>query len=168
MNQKPQKTALTAMSTKEMTRYAIVTALYVAVTLLLSAFSFGAIQIRLSEMFNFLAIYRKGYIWAVSLGVFLANIYSPFGIIDMVVGTLSTFVFLQLIRWITKRMKKDIWKYIVLIVVFTLSMATIAVEISLISKVPFWATYLSVAGGELVSLIIGGLIMYPLSRKLKF
>lgn len=39
-------------TTAEIARMALVTGLYVAVTLVLSVISFGAIQIRLSEMFN--------------------------------------------------------------------------------------------------------------------
>lgn len=46
-------------TTTDVTRMALVTGLYVAVTLVLSVFSFGVIQIRLSEMFNYLSLYNK-------------------------------------------------------------------------------------------------------------
>ncbi len=61
-------------TTTDVTRMALVTGLYVAVTLVLSVFSFGVIQIRLSEMFNYLSLYNKRYIVAVTAGVALANI----------------------------------------------------------------------------------------------
>ncbi len=66
-------------TTTDVTRMALVTGLYVAVTLVLSVFSFGVIQIRLSEMFNYLSLYNKRYIAAVTAGVALANIASPLG-----------------------------------------------------------------------------------------
>lgn len=70
-------------TTTDVTRMALVTGLYVAVTLVLSVFSFGVIQIRLSEMFNYLSLYNKRYIVAVTAGVALANIASPLGLIDV-------------------------------------------------------------------------------------
>mgnify|MGYP002733419785 CR=1 FL=1 len=53
---------------QETTKVALIAALYVAVTLILAVISFGAIQLRLSEMFNYLAIFHKRYIVAVTLG----------------------------------------------------------------------------------------------------
>ncbi len=85
---------------------ALVTGLYVAVTLVLSVISFGAIQIRLSEMFNYLSLYNKKYIYAVTLGVALANLASPLGLVDVVVGSVSTLIVLLLNYSVTKRSKK--------------------------------------------------------------
>lgn len=81
-------------TTTDVTRMALVTGLYVAVTLVLSVFSFGVIQIRLSEMFNYLSLYNKRYIVAVTAGVALANIASPLGLIDVAVGSVSTLLVL--------------------------------------------------------------------------
>ena len=41
----------------------VVAGLYVAITLLLAPFSFGAVQLRLSELFNNLSVFNKRYIW---------------------------------------------------------------------------------------------------------
>ena len=92
-------------TTAEIARMALVTGLYVAVTLVLSVISFGAIQIRLSEMFNYLSLYNKKYICAVTLGVALANLASPLGLIDVVVGSVSTLIVLLLNYSVTKRVK---------------------------------------------------------------
>ncbi|CAM5352903.1 Queuosine transporter QueT OS=Lysinibacillus sphaericus OX=1421 GN=queT_1 PE=4 SV=1 [Lysinibacillus sphaericus] len=70
-------------SVRELTKVALVAALYVAVTVLLSVISFGAVQLRLSEMFNYLALYNKRYVVAVTLGVVLANFMSPTWILDV-------------------------------------------------------------------------------------
>ncbi|MGJ3847732.1 QueT transporter family protein, partial [Levilactobacillus brevis] len=47
---------------------ALIAALYVVLTTVLSALSFGPFQIRLSEMFNHLVVFNKRYIAAVTLG----------------------------------------------------------------------------------------------------
>ena len=92
-------------TTTDVTRMELVTGLYVAVTLVLSVFSFGVIQIRLSEMFNYLSLYNKRYIVAVTAGVALANIASPLGLIDVVVGSVSTLLVLLINYKITSRIK---------------------------------------------------------------
>src|SRR5690625_1331152 len=80
------------ISSSDLTLTGIVAALYVAVTLVLSAISFGAIQLRLSEMFNYLALFHKRYVVAITLGVVIVNfLSSPYGLIDVVIGGLSTF-----------------------------------------------------------------------------
>ena len=84
-------------SAASLTKMALVTALYVTVTLVFSVISFGAIQFRLAEMFNYLAVFNKRYIIAVTLGVMLANLASPLGMIDVIVGGLSTFCVLVLV-----------------------------------------------------------------------
>src|SRR5699024_12165256 len=57
----------------ELTKMSLVASLYVVVTMMLAVFSFGAIQLRLSEMFNYLALYNKRYVISVTLGVVFAN-----------------------------------------------------------------------------------------------
>ena len=99
------------ISVSELTKTALVAALYVAVTVLLSVISFGAVQLRLSEMFNYLALYNKRYVAAVTIGVILANFMSPTWILDVPIGGIATFLVLILCRSITKHMKNDIVKW---------------------------------------------------------
>ena len=70
----------------------VVAGLYVAITLLLAPFSFGAVQLRLSELFNNLSVFNKRYIWAVTLGCAIANLTSPLGVVDVIFGSLGTLV----------------------------------------------------------------------------
>ena len=71
--EKPQTIANS--KTLELAKSAIVAALYVALTVVLAPFSYGAIQVRIAEMFNFLPLYNKRYIWAVTVGVFISNLF---------------------------------------------------------------------------------------------
>ena len=69
-----------------MVQIAVVAALYVIVTVVLGPLGSGAIQFRLSELFNFLAFYNKKYIWAVSIGCVISN-YISSTLVDVFVGS---------------------------------------------------------------------------------
>lgn len=57
-----QKATIQQMAASEVTKVALVTALYIVITTLLSVVSFGVFQLRLSEMFNFLPLFNRRYI----------------------------------------------------------------------------------------------------------
>ncbi|WP_306796003.1 QueT transporter family protein [Lysinibacillus sphaericus] len=154
------------MSVSELTKTALVAALYVAVTVLLSVISFGAVQLRLSEMFNYLALYNKRYVYAVTLGVILANFMSPTWIVDVPIGGIATFLVLVLCRSITKRIANDIVKMVVTALIFAVSMFTVAGQLTILYDLPFWATWFTVGVGELLSMTVGGLTIYLLNKKI--
>ena len=78
-------------STKKLARSGLITALYVALCLVLAPFSFGAVQVRVSEALTLLPLLMPDAVFGVTLGCFLSNALasSP---IDMVLGTAATFV----------------------------------------------------------------------------
>ena len=153
---------------QETTKVALIAALYVAVTLVLAVISFGAIQLRLSEMFNYLAIFHKRYIVAVTLGVVLANFLSPMWWIDVPVGGIATFIVLIICRMVTKNMKNLVWKLVITGVLFTASMFTVAAQLMIVFDLPFWPTYVTVAIGEAFSMLVGGITIYLLQMKIDF
>lgn len=152
-------------TTTDVTRMALVTGLYVAVTLVLSVFSFGVIQIRLSEMFNYLSLYNKRYIVAVTAGVALANIASPLGLIDVAVGSVSTLLVLLINYKITSRIKNMKIKMAETACVFAFSMFTVAGQLTILYQLPFFLNWWVIALGELASMIVGGIIIYWIGKK---
>ena len=154
-------------STRSVVKISLVAALYIAVTLILSVISFGPIQLRLSEMFNYLALFHKRYIVAVFLGVVIANFMSPMWFIDVPIGGIATLAVLLVARAMTKNIKNVKVKFVVTAIIFTLSMFTVAVQLYIILNLPFWWTYLTVALGELLSMTLGGFIMYAVSKKVE-
>jgi len=164
-------------NTESLVRGALVTALYIVLTFLVAPVAFGPIQFRISEVINFLGLYNKRYIHSITLGVLFVNFYS-YGIIDMLVGGTSTFIFLWITRWlgefISSRFKQTkidpmIIKYVVLIVVFSLSMFTIASMLVVLGvEAAFWPVYISLAISQATVLTIGAFIMYPLSKRVHF
>jgi len=153
-------------SVTELTKTALVAALYVAVTVLLSVISFGAVQLRLSEMFNYLALYNKRYVLAVTLGVVLANFMSPTWILDVPIGGISTFLVLILCRKVTKNITNDILRMVITALIFAISMFTVAGQLTILYDLPFWATWFTVGIGELLSMTVGGVTIYLLNKKI--
>ena len=85
------------MNSKKIALYGIIAALYVVVTLVLGAFSFGMIQFRISEVLMLLCLCKKEYIIPLTIGCFLSNVIGfALGMsvlpLDFVLGTLGTVV----------------------------------------------------------------------------
>ena len=77
---------------KSITKLSIVAALYVALTYAFSFMSFGEIQFRIAEILMLLCFFNKKYTISLTLGCLIANLFSPYGIVDIVFGTLATCV----------------------------------------------------------------------------
>lgn len=149
-----------------LTKAGIVAALYAALTLLLSPISYGAMQIRLSEIFNNLAVFNKRYIWALTIGCAIANLNSPLGIVDIIFGSLGTLVMTSLSYFLSRRVKSTAGKLAIAVVVCTLMTWTVALELHFVNHLPFWPTYLAVAIGEFISMVIGAVIFGILSKRI--
>ncbi|MDN6255941.1 MAG: QueT transporter family protein [Tetragenococcus koreensis] len=162
---KEKTRSVTHWTTQEVAKMALVTSLYVVVTVALSVISFGAVQIRLSEMFNFLTLYNKQYIWAVTLGVAIANLSSPNGLLDVVFGSVCTFLVLVVNHHLTKRLQNMKYKMVITAIVFALSMFTVAGQLTFLYDLPFFYNWLIIGIGELLSMKVGGIIIYFIGEK---
>jgi uncharacterized membrane protein len=78
---------------------AMIAAVYAVMTIGLAPISYGPVQVRISECMTLLAFYDKRVIPGLVAGCFLANIGSPFGLPDMIIGTAATAVGLYLMRF---------------------------------------------------------------------
>lgn len=154
------------MKAKSLAQSAVVAALYIVISLVLAPMSYGPIQFRIAEMFNHLAIFNKKYILSLTLGCLVVNFFSPTGVIDMIFGTLGTLLMTFISYQIGRKIHSVKLKLIISTIVCTLSMWTVALELSIVSKIPFWMTYMTVAAGELVSMVIGALIIYVVSKRI--
>ncbi|WP_100065495.1 QueT transporter family protein [Miniphocaeibacter massiliensis] len=75
-------------------RQGVVAALYAVLTMmpLLSNLSYGPLQFRVSEVLTLLAFFNGEYVWGLTIGCFIANMLSPYGAIDVIIGTLASFI----------------------------------------------------------------------------
>ncbi|MFU2164112.1 QueT transporter family protein [Streptococcus pluranimalium] len=154
---------------------AMVAALYVVLTITppLNAISYGAYQFRISEMLNFLAFYHPKYLIAVTLGCMMANFYS-FGMIDVLVGGLSTLVFVGLgVKLFKKYQAETILNglfnkaFFYFSFFFAASMITVALELHVIAQAPFFVTWLTTGLGELASLLVGSLVIGTVLKRIE-
>ncbi|MEG2540475.1 MAG: QueT transporter family protein [Clostridia bacterium] len=75
------------------TQSAVIAAVYFALSVALQPLSFGPIQFRISEMMALLPILLPSAIPGLTIGCAITNFFfSPFGIYDMLFGTLATFL----------------------------------------------------------------------------
>ncbi|MBP3633783.1 MAG: QueT transporter family protein [Oscillospiraceae bacterium] len=77
-------------SVRKLCACAIIAALYAAITILTAPFSYGLVQFRLSEALVVLCALAPSLGIGITLGCFLANLFSTVTALDMVVGTLAT------------------------------------------------------------------------------
>lgn len=75
---------------RKLSACAIVAALYAAITILTAPLSFGLVQFRLSEALVVLCCFEPVLGIGITLGCFLANLFSTVTALDMVIGTLAT------------------------------------------------------------------------------
>jgi len=79
-------------STVQMSRAALIAAMYIVFTMVppFSAISYGAVQFRLGEALVLLPFLLDEAVIGVVVGCLVANLFSPFGLIDVIVGTSVT------------------------------------------------------------------------------
>ncbi|MGX7051474.1 QueT transporter family protein [Leuconostoc palmae] len=175
-----------AISSKahNITLVAVVAAIYAAITFVIQPIAFGPIQFRTSEGLNHLAAWNKRYVLSLAIGVFIANLVSPLGWIDWVFGTLGTVIMTGITYLLTRKVTNAILKIVIsTLVVSTLGMAILAAEFTFAFNIgangsfpsnakggilaQWFAYYISVLPGEFVSLVIGGIVIYTLSKMVK-
>ncbi len=69
---------------------AMLAAIYVAISLIFTPLSYGPVQIRFAEALVPLATLSPFAAVGLVVGCFITNLFSPFGLIDIVFGTLGT------------------------------------------------------------------------------
>ncbi|GBG94896.1 queuosine transporter QueT [Ligilactobacillus salitolerans] len=148
----------------DLTKIALVAALYVVLTVVLLPFSYGPLQFRLSEMLNTLAVFNKRYIWGVTLGCLIANLWSSMGAVDMIFGTLQTLAMTWLSWYVGQHLRSLPAKLGATVMICTLMSWAVALELHLVSQVPFWLTYLTVGIGEFVVVVIGAVLIWLIAR----
>ena len=69
---------------------ALIAAIYAALTYAVAPLSFGATQFRISEALTVLPVFTPAAIPGLAIGCIIANIGSPYGPIDILLGTVAT------------------------------------------------------------------------------
>lgn len=134
---------------RNLTRIAVVAAVYALLTVLVSPLSYGAVQFRFSEILVLLCFYRKDYAVALTLGCFIANLLSPFGL-DILFGTMGTAAAVFIMYYMP-----NIWLAAALPVIT--NGVLVGLELYLYGE-PLWFSMGTVALGELAVMIVGAVL----------
>ena len=145
---------------KTLTIQALIAAIYVVLTVAIAPFSYGAVQFRISESLSQLVVFSK-YWFPITLGVAIANIFSPLGIVDVFFGTLGTGLALAISVFVFKFIKNRIVRHVVNIILYLIiCMPIIAYEIVIFSgenstRVPFeFGAFTTIYGSLLLSQVV--------------
>ncbi|GKX66753.1 QueT transporter family protein [Inconstantimicrobium mannanitabidum] len=153
-------------TTQRLARTALVAAIYAVITFAIAPFAYGSLQFRISEVMVLLAFFDPFYIGGLTLGCFIANILSPNGMIDAIVGTLATFISVSAISLTAKYIKNSKISLLIASLWPTIFNALmIGWELNYISGAPLVLTMLEVAFGEFVVVTIIGVPVFTLIKK---
>ena len=143
---------------------AVIAALYVVLTHLsnLAGLASGVIQIRISEALCMLSFFTPAAIPGLTIGCFLANLTTGCVWMDILFGTLATFLG-ALGGWLLR--KTSVW----LIPIPTVLANAVIVPFVLIYAYhvedAWWFCFLTVGAGELIAAYVLGMILYFAARK---
>lgn len=138
---------------RKITKIGVVAAVYIVLTALIAPISYGAIQFRISEIMTLFAFIDPLYIPGLVLGCAISNLFSPLGVVDVVVGTTATFISVYMISKSKNLFIASLWP--------TINCVFVGAELYYLQHLPFWLTSLQVAIGEFV---VVTLIGYPIFR----
>ena len=145
------------MKTKHLTRGALIAGLYIIITYILSPFSFGPLQFRLSEALTLLPILYPEAVPALFVGVLLSNIFGGLGLVDIIGGSLTTLI----AAYFTYRYKDTFFAYLSPIIFNGL---LISIYLHVLFELPYWITAIEIAASEAVVVFLVG---YPMIKYLK-
>ena len=154
---------------RRLVRSAVIACLYTVTCLVTSQFSFGPVQVRLSESLTMLSVFSPDAIIGVTVGCFLSNMLAS-APIDMIVGTAATLISALLTYWLRNARTKKL-VLIPSIPPVTINAVVIGIEVSFlyfpretVSSV-LLMNILSVGLGQLISCsILGVLLVYIIER----
>ncbi|BEP28435.1 QueT transporter family protein [Helicovermis profundi] len=138
---------------RDITKLGIVAALYFVLTVSFAPISYGNIQFRVSEVLTLFAFIDPFYILALVLGTFLSNLFSPLGVVDIIFGTLATFISVYL-------MSKTKNILVASVIPAIVNGLIIGIELFYLFKIPLLLAMGEVAFGEFVVVSIVGVTIF--------
>lgn len=146
----------------------LIVALYFVLTLISNAMglAFGPIQVRLSEILCILPVFTPAAIPGLCIGCALSNLASPYGIADILIGTFATLLAAVLTR-VLRNVKVKGYPLISSLMPVICNAVIIGAELTFFladgksAKITtFLLTALEVGIGELISVVIIGLMVF--------
>jgi uncharacterized membrane protein len=144
-------------TTKNVARIGIIAGLYLAITFLLAPFSFGPLQVRAAEALTLLPILYPEAIPGLFLGCLLANLLGPFGVVDIVFGSLTTLLAAIMTHYFRH-------SFVAYLSPIFLNAFIVSLYLYAFFRIPYWPTVLTIGLGESIAVLALGI---PLIRLIK-
>ena len=87
----------------------LIAALYIALTIASYPLAYEAVQFRISEALTILPFFFPFAVPGIVIGVFIANLIGPFGLVDAIVGGSASLVAALCTMWIGMRWREAKW-----------------------------------------------------------
>lgn len=156
-------------SVRFMAEAGIIAALYFVLTVAIAPLAYGELQMRISEALCVLPFFTPAAIPGLFIGCALANTLSPFGLYDIVFGSLATLI----AALITYRIKN---RWLLPLPTIILNGLIIGAELTLLAQVPgfddlpktvYWVSVAYVGAGEAIATYVLGMPLFFLLNKHK-
>ena len=158
-------------SLKSLVINALICALYFLLSLIGGNFAFSGltIQLRFSELLNLLIFFNPSYILGVTLGCFLTNLLSMYGILDLIIGTLATLISGIFIIIFSKF--KKLWLVSIFPIIINAFIVPFVIVIYSDFKdffISYSLYFINILIGEFISILIGYIILMILRKSKTF
>ena len=139
---------------------AMTAAIYYVLCVAIAPLSYGQIQCRISEVILLFCMHNTFAVYGYTLGCALANLTSPLGILDVIVGSLANLIVGSFARKCGKALPTVLFGAVFNGIVG-------GAELSIVYGSPFLLNAVCVAAGEAVSLLVGALLYHLVGKRLE-
>jgi len=147
---------------------AIYAALYVALVLALPGLSYGPIQSRIADsLVATIPLFGLAGVLGHTLGVFIANIYSTAGLIDLL-NTIPSFVMAFIVYFTYKKTNNDYTIIATCIAYSAVLGVTVGWMLSYLCELPLAVTIIYITVGNVVASVLIGWPLFKLLKKMAY
>ena len=152
------------IQSKDITLIGLYAALYAALVVVLGGFSYGPIQVRIADsLLAVVPLLGLPGVLGHTLGVFIANMFSTVGLIDLL-NTIPSFAMSFVVYYVYKRTQNDYTVIGTCIVYSVVLGVTVGWMLSYVYSLPLLLTMAYVAVGNTIASVLIG---WPLFKVLK-
>lgn len=158
------------LDTRSIAANAIIAAMYTALTYAFFFCSYGPVQVRISEFMVLLVFFNPNYIYGLTIGCILSNIYAPAmssfcSPLDIVMGTAATIIALFAISLCRHMLIATIFPALTNGFLLAWEFTFIANTEGNGNAVLFWTNFGWVALGEIIAVSVLGCLIFRLLSK---
>lgn len=148
-----------ATHSRVITRIGVTAALYAVLTLAIAPISYGPVQLRISEIFKVAVLLDPLFAVGIGLGSSIANVGSPFGLLDIVYMPITDILGGLLAWWIFQRIGRRTIYPSMLLYAITTGVA-VGVMLAMVGLGHWYILAIPITVSEAIILLIGGQVLW--------